>query len=170
MEKLFLFSAMMCLLLVSCQYPDDDVDMPEPEPEKPVSERILGTWINTRTTFIELNSTGKPLNKFIHDHPYSYPRGYFYSIDSNYVTTFYSLDNQDEMQESVGYTLTESKGKTYIGEETFIGTTVYEITILTDSTMKWVMNDSLAALSDAYDKGSYPDGVNLIEDFIKYKR
>ena len=168
MKKLLLYPPMVCLLLAGCQKPDDEVDFPEPQ--KPVSERILGTWINTKTTFVELDSTGKPFNEVIHDHPYSYPKGYFYKIDRNSVTTFYSLDNQDEMQESVGYTLTESRGKIYIGRETIIGPTVYEITILTDSTMTWVMNDSLAALSYAYDTISYPNGVYSIEDFKRYKR
>lgn len=144
MKKNLLLPVMFIALLFSGCQPDDDVDMPKPE--KSISEQILGEWIHT------------PFNR-----PYSF-------YDTFIEITYYEDDEDAENYDGHNkgqwnyYKVKEKDGKTFIeGEEPNEGYVIYEITEFTDSTMTWEMNDSLAALTEAY---SWLEGpIHIVEKF-----
>lgn len=132
---------LLCLLFTSCT-PDDGVDMPEPQPQKPVSELIEGDW--DLYTKIYIDSSGN-------ETPSTRNQTLVYSISNN---SYYVIDYPYEGGAGGrygDYTIFESGGKDYIEtDEDVSGHAVFQITSITDSTMIWEMTDSLAQLSDAY--------------------
>ncbi len=134
---------MICLLLASCQEPVDDVDMPDPQ--APISEVIQGEWLLSSSYWIEHDTAGNIIRE---------DSTHF----DNYLWVFSENDilipgPPPDYHDARGgeYTLTKSEGKNYIEtNDKFDGYAKYEITAITDNHMTWVMNDSLAALSESY--------------------
>jgi len=127
MKKLFLLP-IICLLLAGCQ-PDDDVDMPEPEPHGPINELIQGKWLYAAGTS---------------DVPYYFDDTRPDSVANDgffFVPPIYSEDR--DIPASFGnYTLDENGGKAYLtltdyGSD-YQGTyTKYSIKTISDETMTW---------------------------------
>lgn len=103
----FLF---MALFFTSCT-PDGEVDMPEPQ--KPISERILGVWES----------------------------GSVYEFSENSYTLFPRGQYHNLVEED--YSIIEEDNKTFIKLKNGVGDYMtYEITSFTDSTMTWEMNEN----------------------------
>jgi len=154
---------MICLLLSGCQYPDDDVDMPEPQ--KPVSELIQGTWNHISTTGTVRDDAGNVIQEST-----SYQQDYdVYSIDEENVIIYNNPEHHDNYGgESI---LSESGGKHYIEwNDKINGYAKYEITAISDTKMTWEMNDSLAAISDQYSEQAAelkPNRLYIKQEFTK---
>ncbi|WP_347158505.1 hypothetical protein [Pontibacter chitinilyticus] len=135
-NKLSLFLLFFPLLLVGCQHPDDDVDFPRPEPQKLVSELILGKWY--QYAYVTSDATGQETTQ---------PTGNYlrYDISENNISI---LSNREGMDQGGGdYTLKDSGGRTYLELNDFnLLYEIYEIKSITDSTMTWEVNDSLSQL------------------------
>ncbi|WP_242916852.1 hypothetical protein [Pontibacter liquoris] len=158
-NKLLLLLFFLPLLLAGCQDPDDDVDFPKPEPQKPVSELIQGEWVQSARIDIDQNG-----NETTHDNKY-YNRWQFDEHD------LYILSSPDGHDAQGGaYTLTRSGGKDYIAFGTANeGNTTYEITSITDSTMLWELTDSLSQLSDAHQGEHFILKFRRLETTPEYK-
>ncbi|MBF9252801.1 hypothetical protein I2I11_05835 [Pontibacter sp. 172403-2] len=142
MKKQLLLPFLFIALYFSACTPDDNVDMPQPEPQKPISELIEGDW--DLYMQIDIDSSGN-------ETPSTKNQTLVYSISNN---SYYVIDYPYEGGAGGrygDYTIFESDGKNYIEtDEDVSGHAVFQITSITDSTMTWEMTDSLAQLSDAY--------------------
>lgn len=123
-NKLLLSFLFLVILAAGCRHPDDDIDFPEPEPKKPISELIQGIWYTT-------------------------PKAMYFRYD---ITDKYIRALHDATGHEAGggnYTLKKSGGKTYLElDDRFNAYQIYEIPSITDSTMTWEVTDSLAQLWD----------------------
>jgi len=128
MKRLVLLPLMVCLLLAGCQYPDDDVNMPEPQ--KPVSELVQEKWL------------------YASDSSYYYFANVADSAEYDGVFFRPPTDVEQEYGEVTAntvigsYTLIKSPGKTYIELINYFhkqdGThSRYTITTISDSKMVW---------------------------------
>lgn len=135
--KLLLPFLLLPLLLAGCQQPDDDVDFPEPEPQKPVKEMILGQWDNYSTTYQEYDADANVIKTV------TSKTNITFEIDTASVDFYTRLDRKGLNYNA--YTLTEKDGKYYIewSADTYSGTERYQITSISDSTMTWEVTDSL---------------------------
>ncbi|WP_242916850.1 hypothetical protein [Pontibacter liquoris] len=113
---------MLPLLITGCQEPNDDVDFPKPQPQKPVSELIKGSWYKASSN--------------------AYSR---YDITDKVITTL--TDPMGMNEGGADYTLKQSGGKTYIELNDLNALyQIYQITSISDSAMTWEVSDSLARL------------------------
>jgi len=144
-NKLLLSLLLLPFLLAGCQ-PNDDVDFPEPKPQKPVSELIKGDWDQYAITNIDDNGTKTT----------KYTQYEKYSLSNGGITVSYGSDAENTSITRGDYTLSESGGKNYIEVllDNVEGYTKYELVSITDSTMIWEMNDSLAQYAN-YHEGHY---------------
>jgi len=141
MKKLLLLPITICLLFAGCQDPDDDVDMPDPQ--APISEVIKGEWNLSTGTWILHDTAGNIVSE---DTAHFDDNLWIFSEDDILIP---GPDDHDAR--GGAYTLTKSEGKNYIEfNDKFDGYAKFEITAITDNQMTWVMNDSLAALSEVY--------------------
>ncbi len=135
MKNLYLLPMLFLLLLAGCQKPDEEV--PLPDPEKPISELLIGDWRNYERITIDADNKETT-------HPITYT---VYHIKPEILSIYYNVEGHD--QGGGRYTITKSGNRNYIEWiDNINGYAKYEITAITDSSMTWEMTDSLAALSD----------------------
>lgn len=140
-------------MLAGCQ-PDDGVDIPEPQ--KPVSDIIQGEWLLSTSISQEHNADGN----LIHQDTLHFHNNIWIFSKVDILIPGPPPDYHDARGGS--YTLTKSGGRNYIEfDDKFDGYAKFEITAIEDTKMTWVMNDSLAALSDAY--SSNPGDLRQLE-------